>query len=346
MKKHLIAAAVASAFVMPAMAQNVTISGYLESAYESVNHNTAASKVDSFVGAGFWGSPRLAISGSEDLGGGLKAGFRLESTVNAVTGQFGSATLGAQATTGPVFDRGAEVSLSGPFGTFAFGKLDHRGIEDNDINVVGNVALFNSNVVEAGAVASDVNGTIRYTTPEINGLTFEIAHTPADNGNSNALASSKGHSGITSYQARGTIGGVSFRVGAGTVGNAQTGANASAAGDTDNLGFGFSYDFGAAAVSIAYQRQTNPGATADAKSTVLGVKVPLGNGLDGRFHWETDDLDGVNALDSRTGTLALVKTLSKRSSVSVYYQDQAFDAPATALTSDNSRIGVRIAHSF
>jgi hypothetical protein len=42
MKKHLIAAAVAASFAAPAMAQNVTISGYVEAGYQALSHDRAA----------------------------------------------------------------------------------------------------------------------------------------------------------------------------------------------------------------------------------------------------------------------------------------------------------------
>ena len=84
MKKHLIAAAVAAAVAVPAMAQNVTLSGYVEAGYQDLSFSGDATtrtneELKAFT-AGPFGSSRLVISGSEDLGGGLKAGFRLESS--------------------------------------------------------------------------------------------------------------------------------------------------------------------------------------------------------------------------------------------------------------------------
>ena len=345
MKKHLIAAAVAGALAVPAMAQ-VTVSGYLEAGYESVDHKTAASEKDQFTGAGMFGSPRLVFSGSEDLGGGLKAGFRLESTINLVAGQMGSATLGAQGTTGPLFDRGAEVNISGGFGTIAIGKLDHFGIENNDLNTVGNISLFNGTALEAGGVASDVNGSFRYTTPTFSGIRVHIGFTPRDGSNANTAASSKAHGGITSYQAEGTLAGFRFRAGGGTVKDAQTGAGTSATGDTDVMGFAVAYDLGMADVSVGYQKQDNPGASADVDQTVVSVKVPLGGGLDVRANYSMTDQDGASALDSDLYTIAVVKALSKRTNLFGYYQNTSFDQAATAATSDTSRVGVRVSHSF
>lgn len=344
MKKHLIAAAVAGALAVPAMAQ-VTVSGYLEAAYESVDRQAPASDVNAFTGAGMFGSPRLVFSGSEDLGGGLKAGFRLESTINVVAGQMGSGTLGAQGTTGPLFDRGAEVNISGGFGTIAIGKLDHHGIENNDLNTVGNISLFGGSV-EAGGVASDVNGSFRYTTPTFSGIRVHIGYTPKDGSNANTAASSKAHGGITSYQAEGTLAGFRFRAGGGTVKNAQTGAGTSATGDTDVMGLAVAYNLGMADISLGYQKQDNPGASADVDQTIVSVKVPLGGGFDVRANYAMTDQDGDSALDSDLYTIAVVKALSKRTNLFGYYQDTSFDRAATAATSDTSRVGVRVSHSF
>lgn len=345
MKKLLLATAVAAAISSPAMAQNVSISGYLEAGYEIVDHNTPANELNSLTGANMFGSNRLVIAGSEDLGAGLKAGFRLESGLNLINGQFGSATLGAQGTTGPIFDRGAEINFSGAFGTIAVGKLDHRGIEDNDLNVVGNISLADA-TVEVGGVASDVNGTVRYLSPDFSGFTLDLTHTPRDNANANTFASSKGHAGITSGQLRGKIMNADVRFGYGTVKNAQTDAGVSAVGNTKVYGIAVAYDFGALQASFLYQSQDNPAAAADTKQTITSVKIPLSNGWDIRANYDILDTDGASANDRDRFAVAAVKALSKRTNLFAYYQDTSFDVAATSATSDTSRIGLRVSHSF
>jgi len=85
MKKHLIAAAVAGAFAVPAMAQ-VTVGGILELApYHTGKVTTQAAsatvantlKNTRTAGASTWATSVLNVSGSEDLGGGLTASFLL-----------------------------------------------------------------------------------------------------------------------------------------------------------------------------------------------------------------------------------------------------------------------------
>jgi len=335
MKKHLIAVAVVAAFSAPAIAQNVTLSGYLESGLENTkNSSSGTADTTAFVGGEF-GSSRLVMGGSEDLGGGLKAGFRLEGSLDVTNGRLGSATLGTQATTGHIFDRGAEINLSGAFGTIAYGKLDHNGIEGNDLNVVGNIALGDagSTGVEVAGAASDSNGTLRYTSPAINGLNVILGWTPSDNGG--ATLAKSAHEGISSVQVTGSLSGVNFRVGGGRV-------NASA-GDTDVRGFAVSYNFGMAEASLFYQNQDNPAATADSKNTILSVKMPLGNGLDVRAMYETLDVAGGTTSDSTTMVLALAKSLSKRTTV--YGMLRNIDLEAAG-ANDTKELAIYIGHAF
>jgi len=275
MKKHLLAVAVGAAIATPAIAQNVTISGYAEIAFDSADATTA--KTSNLASGGF-GSSRIVISGSEDLGGGLKAGFRAESTVNWVTGQLGTANLstGAQAATSPIFDRGVEINLSGAFGTLAFGKLDHGGIENNDMNVFGNFALGESTDVEVSGIASDANGTIRYTSPTFNGISVNVAYTPSDASAANTVAASKAHGGIQSIQATGKLMGVDFRVGQGKVKKAQNAAASQLTADTDVIGGAVSYDFGIASAALFYQKQDNPRGTFTVAIMLTRSFVPVG----------------------------------------------------------------------
>src|SRR5260221_1860011 len=62
-------------------------------------------------------SGRFGFRGVEDLGGGLKAGFWLESDVNADTGTFSS--------TGKFFQRRSTISLMGNFGEVRLRSEEH-----------------------------------------------------------------------------------------------------------------------------------------------------------------------------------------------------------------------------
>ncbi len=343
MKKHLIATAVIAALTSPVMAQNVSISGYAELGLENTKNSQSGTADTTATVSGVFGSSRLAISGSEDLGGGMKAGFRLESSLDLTNGRLGATTLGTQANN-PIFNRGVELNLSGAFGTVAFGKLDHNGIENNEAAlsaITGNISLFTSTSssyganVEATEVASDANGTIRFVTPTFNGIQLDLGWTPSDNGTSSLAAYGTAHEGIRSAQLRGTLADVNFRVGGGRVSQAT--------GDIDVRGFSIGYNLGVAEVGVAYQNQDNPGATADAKETIVGIKVTLGNGLDVRGNYRVIDVAGGTTSDATQQVVALAKALSKRTTVYGMFRNTDLDV---STGNDTKELGVYVSHTF
>lgn len=116
--RHLTSLAAAAAALSallsaaPAAAQStVTLYGRINTTVES--QKTSAGRVTALQN----NSSRWGVRGTEDLGGGLKAGFKLESGVSSDTGQ-GNATGG-----GITFTRGAEVNLSGGFGMLRLGRM-------------------------------------------------------------------------------------------------------------------------------------------------------------------------------------------------------------------------------
>jgi len=161
MKKHLIAVAIGAAFSAPVVAQNVTISGYVETGYQALSYDvvdTSYRQDNTGIVGGIFGSSRLVIGGSEDLGGGLKAGFRLESSIDLANGRLGSGSLGNQAgsNAAEIFNRGAEINLSGAVGMVRLGQFDHQGGENTDVNVAGNIALASGMTSQVLLVASSV----------------------------------------------------------------------------------------------------------------------------------------------------------------------------------------------
>jgi predicted porin len=327
MKKHLIAAAVAGALAVPAMAQ-VTVYGTLELGIESTDAATNTTKMDSheFV------SNRLGFKGEEDLGGGMKATFRLESGLNTSEGDAGVADS--------FFNRGAEIGLSGGFGAVRLGKLDHNGIEGNDDLLLGNLGLGDGSV-ELGGAASDVDDTISYTTPSMGGFTFNLTHTLPDNGAAghHSFAGVITHDGITSYQLAGKVGALSVKLGGGE-GKATA---ADGGGKVKVMGGSARYDLGMAQVSGFYQKQDNPVGESDAKNYMVSVSVPLGGDLSaGGFYEKLDIADGDSSDVVTTGAM-VKKALSKRTSVYGLYR--VVDPKATG-TDSTKTLGFYVGHSF
>jgi predicted porin len=285
MKKALIALAVLGLTGGAAVAQSsVTLFGVLDAGlrYTKSSGNTLK-RLDS----GGLNTSRLGVRGTEDLGGGLKAGFWLESQVDADTGTTGS---------GAFWGRRATVSLSGDFGEVRLGRnktasrLHLEEFDPTSFTGLGSVSAVYS-------VLGSGNGT---------------ALGRADNLASYSLPGNLG----------GFYGGVDLAAGEGTTNNkmqaarlgykagplnvSATYANANAAVDKYKLAsVGVAYDFGVARPSLIYSE----GKYGARKQTVYtaAVTVPLGQGLIMASYTDAKAnaaATGTNAVTSSTSPVA------------------------------------------
>jgi len=92
MKKHVLAAALASAFAAPVVAQNVTMSGTLDvNPYSQtktfIGGTTPETRKSTTTSNGSgWSTSVINFTATEDLGGGLKATAFVNQVVNATDG--------------------------------------------------------------------------------------------------------------------------------------------------------------------------------------------------------------------------------------------------------------------
>ncbi len=177
MKKSLIALAALSAFATAAQAQSsVTVYGIVDFGYNSLEQTTTAgAKGDTVTSlkASEASSSRLGFRGTEDLGGGLKANFFLESGIADNTAlTFGSRGywLGLQdAKMGEV-----RIGRQNTFARDVWLGADQLAAA----NVVGNLAhstVLASNV--SSAAHTDFNTAVNYMSPSFNGLTLMVGMT-------------------------------------------------------------------------------------------------------------------------------------------------------------------------
>ena len=162
MKHSLIIAAALASFGASAFAQsNVTIYGRLN---VSIERQDAGGTKDTVMQNN---SSRWGIKGSEDIGGGLKAGFVLESGFNPANGQAASNFWGRQ----------SEVNLGGNWGTVRLGNFtseayyataDYVSMHNHDTGTSSD-ALY----TYLGRDTSKVS----YRAPAFGGATFEIGST-------------------------------------------------------------------------------------------------------------------------------------------------------------------------
>ena len=184
MKKTLVAAAVYGLLApaaSTAFAQNVSLAGLVDVFAGSIQYSgdKRTAKVDSNgMSTSWWG-----VTGSEDLGSGLKAEFKLSAFFRPDTGSVGRFNGNEN-----FFSRDAWVGLSGGFGSVRVGRdLAPNFLPTVIFNSFGDSFAFSPLVLHAnvplfngtswGATNAGDTGwsnQIRYTTPNFGGLSGNI----------------------------------------------------------------------------------------------------------------------------------------------------------------------------
>ncbi len=176
---RVVLAVLAVAGTTAAMAQSsVTLYGRVNTTVEHQKNGTAVANAT--VNGLFNNSSRFGFKGTEDLGGGLKAGFQLESGFASDTGA-GTGWPGLPNTgTGINFGRQSEVNLSGGFGMVRLGNFtpesyyataDYVGLHNHDTGSSSD-ALYQDPVWFNGLGTKNKVG---YRSPSFGGLTFDAA---------------------------------------------------------------------------------------------------------------------------------------------------------------------------
>lgn len=169
MKKTLIAAAVAAAVAAPSANAGVVIYGKIHNSIDYVN-NIATFTTKQWQVASR--TSRIGFKGSEDLGNGLKAIWKVEASYDTANG---GAWGGSS--------RNTYVGLSGDWGTFLVGRHDtpyKMAFYSTGIDMMGDtVADANTMYLFHEVRASNA---IAYVSPNMNGLTIAAAIIPGENG--------------------------------------------------------------------------------------------------------------------------------------------------------------------
>jgi predicted porin len=309
MKKHLIAAAVAGALAVPAMAQ-VSISGRIDTSVQSVDNGTDKATA---INDNLLTTNQIVLSGSEDLGGGMKAGFVVQSGFGSDVN--GNLNFG---------DRGAKVTLSGGFGEVELGKTTGTMLLSTGASgVTGNIG----NLAFTQARPDNMVG---YKTPSMSGVTVRVLHGVGDE----TPGATSGDGSQTEISAEYKMGSMLARV-------AQASFSNTANGDMKQLGAQFNMDLGMAGLNVRYSKVEYDTAAIDAasgnKQYGVGFSVPLGNGLGAAIDYMNTD-NNVGTETTRTSA-TLVKSLSKRTNVYGAYYNDGKDA-------DGSVFAVGVRHSF
>jgi predicted porin len=182
MKKTIIATAVAAAVAAPAAFADVKIGGMVNPEWVA-GDTTDELRVQT----------DMVLSGSEDLGNGMKASFKFHTFVDTtdadVDGTAASTAVDAVAaidgdTQANQTTADLSVALSGDFGKISVGRQE--GFAEGKGDAFYNIDAAHEVDLEPGNSAyTRKNGSIQYTSPSFNGLTV-AANTVELDGNSDA----------------------------------------------------------------------------------------------------------------------------------------------------------------
>lgn len=181
-KKSLLAVAVLGTAAGFACAADVTLYGKVDAGLVYTNTQTKTTAVNGDVSKvknhvfdmqnGVNAASRFGLKGTEDLGNGLKVGFKLENGFNVDDGTLGN--------DGRLFGREASLSVSGDFGTLSAGRMGGVGSGAGTYNLFTATAdaFDGGNVDTFGLVTtSRYDNMITYQTPKFAGVqaTFQYS---------------------------------------------------------------------------------------------------------------------------------------------------------------------------
>ena len=347
MKKSLIALAVLAASGAAMAQSSVTLYGRLDASVASVKtETTGAAPLASITQTGvnesnlnstFWG-----LKGTEDLGNGLKANFKLESRFSIDTGAIASANT--------LFEREANVGLSGGFGEVKLGRVptsydDLHGATNN---------VFNSNfatttdVAKAGITSytGTLSNSVKYLSPTMGGFSAAVQYSFGENknllsnevviptpvANTNNLGDATDAISLhVKYAAGPLLVGYAYQ----EEKQAQTALTTAQDKIQYNL-FAASYDFGVAKLVGAYTQTDNN--TREDTGYQVGVSMPMGAfTLAAGYSKEESEGTGLATLDGSGYSLVGTYDLSKRTTLYVGYENTKVQSGTIGAISEAKR---------
>lgn len=291
---------------------------------------------DSFIG----------FKGQEDLGGGLKAVFKLESQL----------ALDSGATEGSTFwNRNAYVGLAGDFGALNLGQFENLfKLEGGAFNPFGNSRTFSATDRNTIAGTDSWSNGIGYVSPNLGGLTLSAQYSAREQATATPTLYSAGAYAVSANFVAGPLA-LSAVYGDVRNPNVTTGSIGSAAKARSAL-LGVSYDFGVVKLFGQYSQDKFTVKTLSGESKgkfyQIGAAIPVTT--DGAvlvsYGDRKDTTDGLEGADKiRSLSLGYTHNLSKRTNVygaliNERTTDGLAQAPDLKGTTNSFAVGVR--HAF
>lgn len=277
-KKNLVAVAALLAVAGAAHA-DVKLYGYVEmdvGSYETAHAKGTANRVTK-VQSGDMMTSFIGFAGSEDLGGGLKAEFTLESFLAADTGTAGG-NMANKA--GGWWSRGSSVALSGGFGKVALGQYDNPLFTAGyTYNPFGSSMSFSPTMRHLNYVSQTggITGAgVGFDTGWVNSVTYESPVMSGFQGTAQYAAKETATANTNnSYTLAGSYNAGPLSVMLTYVNAGVTTANTAYTAKEKVTNLGASYDFGVAKTFAQYTYVKDTTNANKDKIWQLGVSVPV-----------------------------------------------------------------------
>lgn len=321
-KKNVVAAAALTLVAVAAQAQ-VTVYGNLDVsvgrkqqfdltapvvngkfAKTSTTNVDSSDMSDSFIG----------FKGQEDLGGGLKALFKLESELAVDTGAAAGDTF---------WNRNATVGVAGSFGTVSLGRFENLfKLEGGAFNPFGTSSTFSPTFNALNVTGGSWSNGVSYVSPNLGGLTLSAQYSAKEAAKSTAANYSGGAVAVSANFVAGPLALSAvisdFRSADPATATAATGP----AQKSRPWLLGASYDFGAVKLFGQYAESKTKDKTAGdvgkVKGFQLGVAVPVtadGTVLASYGEGKATTPTVGGSLKERDVSVGYTQNLSKRTNV-------------------------------
>jgi predicted porin len=389
MKKSLFAIAAVTAFAGAAQAQSsVTVYGLIDAGVGTSDIKYATGGVNqtkqnflgglnSTTGTGMEAGSRLGFRGVEDLGGGMTAGFVLETGVNYATGQ--------NATAAPAAETTAQMATTAMFGVTrqAFASIASKQLGELRIGTQDSLAKNltgsfdpGAETVVTGAASLYQQGLVTrygqaatYQAPTIAGVTLRVQYagdqTTYGNVSTTNYSTQNNGQSVSARFAQGNIqaGAVyevrnQYTVTAGTANSAVALLPGMTTQTTipsvTYMSAGASYNFGIVTPSVLYYNQdwknSNNALSGKLNGIQLGAKAPVTKTLDliasytsGKITNAGSDLYNTNGMQVMANY-----AMSKRTRLYGIYGQTNWDSQRTATTANVSvqQYGLGMLHTF
>src|SRR5574343_1036461 len=314
MKKQFALSLLAAVCVAPAFAQSSV------PAYGRLNVTLESRKTgDTTNNALQNSSSRLGFKGTEDLGGGLKAGFQIETGFNPATG----------AAAGTFWGRQSEINLSGSFGMIRLGNFtseayfataDYISMHNHDTGVSED-KLYGANIGGSNKVA--------YRTPAFSGLVAELAVREGNVG-----GGERGYDFAVNYDK----------------GPLHLGLGADKLGDSKQFAVRGLYELGAITVGGYYQRDTDTSGAGSRNNFRLAGMYAMGANELHLNVGKAGEVGGADGTGATQLTLGVNHNLSKRTKVYGFWTKVNNNSNAAyasgAAGADVSSLALGVRHNF